>query len=98
MNAGLQLVLPVNDDLLVCAESGVDQRLTIADLRDLDLANRDRVVRTDDIRVRPVWSLLDDGGWNRQTVVARVEKQSCIDELSGPQPVFLVRTIGLELD
>ena len=45
MGAGLQLVLPVDHDLLVGLEAGIDQRLAIADLRDLDRADCDGVCR-----------------------------------------------------
>ncbi len=39
MRAGLQLVLPVDYDLLVGREAGIDERLAVADLRDLDRAD-----------------------------------------------------------
>ena len=37
MSARLELVLSIHHDLLIRVEAGIDERLAVADLRDLDL-------------------------------------------------------------
>ena len=87
MRAGLQLVLSVDHDLLVGLEAGIDQRLAVADLRDLDWPDRDGVVRVDDISVGPVRTLLHDRCGNGQAVMPRIDEQPRVDELARPEPM-----------
>ena len=49
MRAGLQLVLSVGHDPLVRGETGVDEGLPVADLRDGDRPDLDRIVGIDDV-------------------------------------------------
>ena len=98
MNAGLQFVLSVDDDLLVGLEAGVDERLPLADLRDLDRADRDGAVRVDDVCVGALRTLLHDRCGNGQAVMPRVEEQPCVDELTRPQQMLLVRKLGSQPD
>jgi hypothetical protein len=51
MRAGLQLVLSVDHDLLVGREAGVDESLSVADLRDGNRPELDGVVGIDDVSV-----------------------------------------------
>ena len=60
MCAGLQLVLSIDDHLLVGLEARVDECLALADLRDLDRADRYGTVRIDHISVRSLRALLHD--------------------------------------
>src|ERR1700722_16210827 len=78
--AWLQLVLSVDHDLFVGCEAGIDQRLTITDLRDLDGVDSPGVVGIDDVGIGSVRALLHDGGRNRQAVVPCIEQQSSVDE------------------
>ena len=96
-DAGLQLVLPVDDDLLVGFEARVDQRLAIAYLRHLDRADRHGAVGIDHVRVGAVRPLLHDACRNRQSVMAGGEKQPTVDELTGPEHALRVGEIGAKL-
>ena len=98
MRAWLQLVLSVDHDLLVGLEPGVDQRLAVADLRDLDRPRFDRAVGIDDIGVGSVRTLLHNRRRNGQAVMPGIDEQPRVDELARPQPVRLVGKIRLELD
>src|SRR5258707_8972725 len=98
MRPRLQLVLSVDHDLLVGLEPGIDQRLAVTDLRDLDRADRDSAVRIDDVSVRSFRPLLHDRCWNGQAVMPRLDEQPRVDKLARPEPVRLVVTIRLELD
>src|ERR1700723_680792 len=80
--ARLQLVLSVDHDLFVGCEAGIDQRLTITDLRDLDRADSHGVVGIDDVGIGSVGALLHDRGRYRQAVVPCIEEQSSVDELA----------------
>src|SRR5258706_2986443 len=98
MRARLQLVLSVDHDLLVGLETGIDQRLAVTDLRDLDWADRDGAVRTDDIGVGSFRTLLHDRCRNSQAVMPRIDEEPRVDELARPEPVRRVGKIRLELD
>src|ERR1700704_442866 len=98
MRARLQLVLSVDHDLLVGFEAGIDQRLAVTDLRDLDWADCHGAVRIDDVSVRPFRTLLHDRCRNGQTVMSRIEEQPRVDELARPELVRRVGKIRLELD
>ena len=98
MDAGLQLVLSVDDDLLVGLEAGVDERLALADLRDLDRADRYGAVRIDHIGVGSLRALLHDRCGNGQAVMPRVEEQPRVDELTRPQQMLLVGKLGSQPD
>ena len=74
MRTRLQLVLPVNHDLLVGLESGINERLAIADLRDLYRADCHRVVGIDDVGVGSLRALLHDGCGNGQAVMPDINK------------------------
>ena len=58
VGARLQLVLSVDHDLLVSVEAGVDESLSVADLRDGNRPDRDGVVGIDDVRVGSFRTLL----------------------------------------
>src|SRR5580704_19610406 len=98
MRAGLQFVLSVDYDLLVRLEAGIDQRLSVADLRDLDWAEFHGAVRIDDISVGSVRTLLHDRCGNGQAVMPCIEEQPRVDEFARPEPMRLVGKIRLELD
>src|ERR1700733_10593340 len=98
VSARLELVLPVNDDALVGGKAGIDQGLSIADMRDLDLADGDGAIGIYDPGIRPVRSLLHDRCGNGKTVVTRTEPQPCVDQLTRPEQAGLVREVGLELN
>src|SRR4030088_360126 len=93
----LQLVLSVDHDLLVGMEAGINQRLAVADLRDLDWADRHRVVGIDDISVGSLRTLLHDRAGNGQATMPCIEEQPRVDELARPELVRLVAKIRLEL-
>src|SRR5271163_2341697 len=71
MGSRLQFVLSVDNDLLVGLEAGINQRLAVADLRDLDWARLDGEVRFDDVSVGSVRTFLRDRCGDRQAVVPR---------------------------
>src|ERR1700682_695286 len=95
---GLQLVLSVDHDLLVGLEAGIDERLAVADLRDLDRADCHGAAGIDHIRVGALRALLDDRCGTGQAVMPCVEEQPRVDELARPQPMRLVGKICFELD
>ena len=74
MGAGLQLVLSVDHDLLVGLEAGIDERLTLPDLRDLDRADCHRAVGIDHIGIGSLRPLLHDGCRNGQAVMSRIQR------------------------
>src|SRR6516225_1112465 len=98
MDAGLQLVLAIDDHLLARREAGIDERSPAAHLGDFDRPHRDRAVRVDDIDVWTLRSLLHRRRGHRQPVMPRVEEQPRIDQLSGPQFVLFVGKVGSEPD
>ena len=63
--AGLQPVLPLDHDLLVRLEPGIDQRLSLADLRHRDRAHLHRAVGPDHIDICAVRPLLHRRGRER---------------------------------
>src|SRR5258708_15738972 len=98
MRAGLQLVLPVDHDLLVGLEAGINERLAVADLRDLDWADCHGAVRIDHVRVGSLRALLHDRCGNGQAVMPCIEEQPRVDELARPETMRGVGKIRLELD
>src|SRR5208282_4712383 len=98
MCTGLQLVLSVDDDLLVGLEARIDERLTLADLPDLDCADRYGAVRIDHIRVGALRALLHDRCRNCQAVTPDIEEESCINKLTRPQQVFVIWKLGSQPD
>ena len=98
MGAGLQLVLSVDDDLLVGLEARVDERLALADLRDLDRADRHGAVRVDHVCVGSLRALQHDRCGNGQAVMPRVEEQPRVDELAWPQQLLLIGKLGSQPD
>ena len=94
MDAGLQLVLSVDDDLLVGFEAGVDERLPLADLRDLDRADRHGAVRVDHVCIGSLRALQHDRCGNGQAVMPRVEEQPCVHKLTRPQQMLLIGKLG----
>ena len=98
MRARLQLVLSVDHDLFVGLEAGINERLAVTDLRDLDWTDCHRAVRIDDISVGPFRTLLHDRCGNGQAVMPRIDEQPRVDELARPELVRLVGKIRLELD
>ncbi len=98
MRARLQLVLSVDHDLLVGLETGIDQRLAVTDLRDLDWADGHGAVGIDDISVGSFRTLLHDRRGNGQSVMPGIDEQPRVDKLARPEPVRLVGKIRLELD
>src|ERR1700716_2137100 len=98
MRARLQLVSSVDHDLLVGLEAGINQRLAVTDLRDLDWADCLGTVRIYDIGVGSFRTFLHDRCGNGQTVMSRIEEQPRVDELAWPELVRRVRKIRLELD
>src|ERR1700686_2089097 len=98
MRAGLQLVLSVDHDLFVGLEAGINERLTVTDLRNLDRADCHGAVGIDDIGVGSLRSLLHDRSGNGQAVMPRVDQQPRVDKFAGPELVRAVAKIRLELD
>src|SRR6266478_8120793 len=98
MRARLQLVLSVDHDLLVGLEAGIDQRLAVSDLRNLDRADCHGAVRIDDVSVGSFRTLLNDRSGNGQAVMPRVDQQPRVDKFAGPELVRAVAKIRLELD
>jgi hypothetical protein len=96
--ARLQLVLSVDHDLLVGLEAGIDERLAVTDLRDLDWADSHGAVRIDDVSVGSFRALLHDRSGNGEAVMARIDEQPRIDKLARPELLRLVGKIRLELD
>ena len=92
---GLQLVLSVGDDLFVGLEARVDECLPLADLRDLDRADRDRAIRIDHIGIGALRALLHDRSGYGQAVMPRVEEQPRVNELTRPQQMLLVGKFAL---
>jgi len=98
LGAGLKLVLPVDHDLLVGVQPGVDERLPVADLSDGNRPDRDRVVGIDDVRVGSFRTLLHNRCSDGQAVMPRVEEQPHVDELARPEAMRFVGKVRLELD
>ena len=72
--------------------------MPVADLRDGDRPDLDRIVGIDDVGVGSFRTLLHNRRGNGQAVMPRIEKQPRVDELARPEPMRLVGKIGLELD
>src|SRR3984893_6076373 len=98
MGAGLQLVLPVGNDLLVGLEAGVDECLALADLRHLDWADCYRAVRVYHIGVGSLRPLLNDRCWNGQAVMPRIKEHPRVDKLTRPQQMLLVGKLRSQPD
>src|ERR1700676_4673913 len=98
MRPRLQLVLSIDHYLLIGLEAGINERLPVADLRDLDWSDGHGGVRVDDISVRSFRTFLHDRCGNGQAVMPCIDEQPRIDELARPEPVRLVGKIRLELD
>src|ERR1700722_12265233 len=98
MRAWLQLVLSVDHHLLVGLETGINERLPVTDLRDLDWSDGHGAVRIDDIGVGSFRTLLHDRGGNSQAVMPCIDEQPRVDEFARPQLLRLVGKIRLELD
>src|ERR1700681_4106287 len=98
MAAGLQLVLPVDDNLFVRGKSAIDQRLTVAGLRNRNRSPFDGAVGLDHVGIEALLALLNGSGRNRQTILPRIEQQPRIDQFPRPQPMRGVWKFGLELD
>jgi hypothetical protein len=96
--AGLQFVLAVDNDLFVGGKSAIDQRLSVADLRDGDVALLDGIVGLDDIGVNALLALLHHPGRDGQSVVARFQQQPRIHQFTRPQPVRGVGKFCLDLN
>jgi hypothetical protein len=84
MCAWLQLVLSIDHDLLIGLEARVDERLALADLRDLDRADCCGAVRIDHISVGSLRPLQHDRCGNGQAVMPRVDQQPRVDQLAWP--------------
>src|SRR6201989_1540288 len=69
-----QLVLPVDYDLLVGRKTGVNERLTLTDLSNLDWAGSHRAVGCDNVRVSSLLALLHDRCGNGQAIMPRIEE------------------------
>ncbi len=98
MAAGLQLVLPVDDNLFVRGKSAIDQRLTVAGLRNRNLSRFDGAVGLDHVGIEALLALLNGSGRNRQSIVPRIQQEPRIDQFPRPQPMRGVWKFGLELD
>jgi hypothetical protein len=98
MDARLQLVLSVDDHLLARRESGIDEGLPAAHLGDFDRPHCDRAIRVDHVDVWTLRALLHRRGGHRQPIMARVEKQPRVYELSGPQPMRFIGKVGAQPD
>src|SRR5450631_1396487 len=96
MCAGLQLVLSVYHDLLIGLEAGVDESLPVADLCDCNWADCHGAVLIDHIHVGSLRTLLHDRCGNGQAIMPRIEEEPRVDEFARPQPMSLVRKVGLE--
>src|SRR6202161_782217 len=73
--AWLQLVLSVDHHLLVGLETGINERLPIAHLRDLDGSDGHGAVGIDDISVGSFRTLLHDRCGNGQAVMPCIDEQ-----------------------
>src|SRR3982074_565687 len=87
MAAGLQLVLPVDDNLFVRGKSAIDQRLTVAGLRNRNRSRFDGAVGFDDVGIEALLALLNGSDRNRQSIVPRIQQQPRIDQFPRPQPM-----------
>src|SRR6187401_986545 len=87
MAARLQLVLPIDNDLLVRAKPAIDQRLSLTDLRDVYRTHRDRVVGIDHIREGTLLTLLHRRRLDGEPVMARIDEQPDINEFTRPEPM-----------
>src|SRR6185436_257538 len=96
--AFLEAVLAVDHDDVARLQTLIDQRPSVADLRDVDGTQLGRLVRLDDIDVSAGLSLLDGRSGHGDGVLLRVQQQAGIDELPRPQPVVMVWKFRLELD
>ena len=90
--------MSVDHDLFVSRETGIDEGLAAADLRDLDRPGLDRVVGVDDVDIGPIRTLLHSRCGDGQAVLPCIDKQPRVDEFAGPELVLLVGKIRLELD
>src|SRR5712671_96476 len=84
--ARLQLVLSVDHDLFVGLEAGINERLTAADLCNLDRPALDRVVGIDDVHVSSARTLLHSRCSDGQAVMPCIDEQPSVDELARPEP------------
>src|SRR5260370_25253360 len=76
MAAGLQLVLPVDDNLFVRSKSAIDQRLTVAGLRNRNRSRFDGAVGLDHVGVEALLALLNVPGRNRHSLVPPIQQQT----------------------
>ena len=95
---GCSLYWPSTTTCSLAGKSAIDQRLSVADLRDGDGAVLDRIVGLDHIGVNALLALLHHRGRDGQPVVPRFQQQSCIHQFTWPQPVRGVGKFGLDLD
>src|SRR5258707_15858425 len=84
--AGLQLVLPVDDNLFVRGKSAIDQRLTVAGVRNRNLSRFDGAVGRDLVGIEALLALLTASGRHRQAIVRRIPQRPPIDRFPWPQP------------
>src|ERR1700721_542973 len=98
MAAGLQLVLPVDDNLFVRGKSAIDQRLTVAGLRNRNRSRFDGAVGLDHVGIEALLALLNGSGRNRTPILPRIQQQPRIDQFPRPQPMRGIWKFGLELD
>ena len=96
--SGLQPVLSVNDDLLVRLQSGVDERLAVADLRNFHVTQDRASLPIDDVSKRSLCTLLHHRCRYGQPIMPRVDEQPHIDQFARPKPVIRVGKFGLEAD
>src|ERR1700722_484412 len=95
LRAWLQLVLSIDHHLLAGLETGINERLPVADLRYLDWSDGHGAVRIDDIGVGSFRTLLHDRRGNSQAVMPCIDEQARVDEFARPQLLRLVGKIRL---
>src|SRR5262245_61643062 len=98
LDAGLESVLSGDHDRLVRLQSRVDERLTIADLRDCYRPGLCRSIGPDHPGIGAVRALLYRRHWDRQPVVPESEQQSTIDKFTGPKLTLRVGEVGAQLN
>src|SRR6202035_504690 len=87
MAAGLQLVLPVDDNLFVRGKAAIDQRLTVAGLRNRNSTRFEGAVGLDLVGIEALFAMLNGAEWNRQSIPPRIQQMQRIDQLQRPQPM-----------
>src|SRR6266567_2033516 len=84
-DAGYQPILTLSDDFFIGLKTGVHQSLSFTDLRNRDGTCLYCFVGTDHPDERAVRTLLHGRSRDGQTIVPRIAKEPCINELARPE-------------